>query len=472
MSRRVPEQHLDVIEEILRTRGESSVSEIEDALEAEAPPRRTLQNRIAALVEEGRLRVEGTGRATRYRVSTTPNVEAVGEGTVSESPTPSNGDPRPGLAIALSDAGKEVRDAVSQPLSARTPVGYNQDFLDAYVANETPYLSTEQRESLHRAGRALVPEQPAGTHAKQILARLTLDLSWNSSRLEGNTYSLLDTHRLLEVGTEAPDKERQETQMILNHKEAIEFLVDQADLIDFNRFTVLNLHAMLADNLLPDPASPGRLRQMMVSIGGSVFEPLGVPQRIEECFDKVLETARGIDDPFERAFFAMVHLPYLQPFDDVNKRLSRLAANIPLIKGNLAPLSFEDVSRTNYVQGILGVYELNRVELLRDVFLHAYRRSASRFAAVAQSMSEPDPFRMKHREGLREIAAWVVRHRMDRAEASRHVSEWAAANVAQPERRKFQEAGERELLSLHEGNLVRYGLTLADLGKWKEVWDR
>ena len=162
----------------------------------------------------------------------------------------------------------------------------------------------------------------------------------------------------------------------------------------------------------------------------------------------------------------------LQPFGDVNKRLSRLAANIPLIRGNLAPLSFEDVSRTMYVQAILGVYEFNRVELLRDVFLHAYRRSAARFAAVAQSMGEPDPFRMKHREGLREIAAWVVRRGMDRTEASRHVSEWAAAHVAESERRKFQEAGERELLSLHEGNLVRYGLSLAELGKWKEVWDR
>ncbi|MYK29140.1 MAG: hypothetical protein F4048_10805 [Gammaproteobacteria bacterium] len=186
----------------------------------------------------------------------------------------------------------------------------------------------------------------------------------------------------------------------------------------------------------------------------------------------MLKLARAIDDPFEQAFFAMVQLPYLQPFDDVNKRLSRLAANIPLIKGNLAPLSFEDVPRSIYAQAILGVYEQGRTELLRDVFLHAYRRSAARFAAVAQSMAEPNPFRMKHRDALRQVAAHIVQERMDRTQAFNHVAEWGTANVNASERRKFQEVAERGLLSLHEGNLVRYGLTLSDLAKWKEVWDQ
>src|SRR3546814_17093938 len=90
----------------------------------------------------------------------------------------------------------------------------------------------------------------------------------------------------------------------------------------------------------------------------------------------------------------MVQLPYLQPFDDVNKRVSRLSANIPLIKGNFSPLSFTDVPRGTYTEAILGVYELNRVDLLRDVFIWAYKRSAARYAAVRQSLGAPDTFKI------------------------------------------------------------------------------
>ena len=126
----------------------------------------------------------------------------------------------------------------------------------------------------------------------------------------------------------------------------------------------------------------GRLRRISVGIERSVFRPLEVPQIIEECFDQLLATSSAIIDPFEQAFFVMVQLPYLQPFDDVNKRVSRLAANIPLIKANLSPLSFGDVSRGLYADATLGVYELTRVELLRDVFIWAYKRSAAHYAAV------------------------------------------------------------------------------------------
>ena len=105
--------------------------------------------------------------------------------------------------------------------------------------------------------------------------------------------------------------------MILNHKEAIELLVDNAAEVGFNRYTLFNLHAILANNLLPDPGAGGRLRAKDVGIGGTVFHPLSGPQVIEDCFDVLLAKASAIQDPFEQSFFAMVHLPYLQPFDDV-----------------------------------------------------------------------------------------------------------------------------------------------------------
>src|ERR1039458_5947420 len=143
--------------------------------------------------------------------------------------------------------------------------------------------------------------------------------------------------------------------MILNHKDAIEFLVSSAEDIGFNRYTVLNLHALLANNLLADPTAPGRLRHIAVGIEKSAYHPLEVPQLIEEYFDQLLATATAIKDPFEQAFFVMVQVPYLQPFDDVNKRVSRLAANISARKRDLSPLAFTDRKSTRLNSSHLGI---------------------------------------------------------------------------------------------------------------------
>jgi len=183
--------------------------------------------------------------------------------------------------------------------------------------------------------------------------------------------------------------------MILNHKAAIEFLVDSVNEIGFDRRTILNLHALLSDNLLDDPSASGRLRAIPVGIGKSVHEPLAVPQLIDEIFHQILDTAAAISDPFEQAFFVTIHLPYLQPFEDVNKRVSRLAANIPLIHHNLCPLSFVDVSEDLYINGLLGVYELNRIELIKDAFVWTYERSCDRYQVVRHTLGEPDTFRLR-----------------------------------------------------------------------------
>jgi Fic family protein len=192
---------------------------------------------------------------------------------------------------------------------------------------------------LYEMGRSPEEQRTAGTYARQILNRSLIDLSWNSSRLEGNTYLLLETELLVEQGEAAEGRNAMETQMILNHKAAIELLMKQAAEVGFNRYTILNLHALLFDNFRADPQACGRLRTSPVRIGGTVYHPLEIPQLIDKCFRQILVLALEIEDPFEQAFFAMVHLPYLQPFLDVNKRVSRFAANIPLIRQNLCPLS-------------------------------------------------------------------------------------------------------------------------------------
>ena len=327
-------------------------------------PHRTLQRRLMLLVNQDKVKIIGQGRSTRYQI------------LASESKQSNDN------LIPLSNDGNVILQAIKQPIQKRVPTGYQRDFLDHYRPNQTFYLPEETRKMLWDIAQSSGNELPAGTYARQIFNRLLIDLSWNSSRLEGNTYSLLETERLLQMGKSADGKNALEAQMILNHKAAIEFLVESAENIGFNRYTISNLHALLSDNLLADSSACGRLRTIPVSISGTVYYPLEVPQLIDECFLQILDTADAISDPFEQSFFIMVQIPYLQPFEDVNKRVSRLAANIPLIRHNLSPLSFVDVPEEAYVNGTLGVYELNRTELLRDVFIWAYQRSSARYSAA------------------------------------------------------------------------------------------
>jgi hypothetical protein len=468
---RIPEESLAAIEKaVAQHPNGASFGEIAEAL-AERLADRTLQYRLRYLVNKGRLIKEGEGRRwTRYRSAATPEAQAAAPSKEAAAPAPAAQGEE--AAVPLSDASKEIRRYLSQGIAARKPVGYNRAFLDSYRPNETFYLSEAERAHLAKVGKPNFQDQAAGTYAKHILNRLLIDLSWNSSRLEGNTYSLLDTKRLLELGEEAAGRDRLEAQMIVNHKDAIAFLVNDAENIGFNRYTILNLHGILAQNLLPDPAAPGRLRHMGVGIEKSTFHPLELPQLIEECFNQLLTTAGTIDDPFEQALFAMVQLPYLQPFDDVNKRVSRLAANIPFIKRNLSPLSFTDVPRSLYTDAVLGVYELNKGDLMKDVFMWAYERSAARYAAVRQSLGEPDPFRFKYSAVLRQIMGEVIRGTMDRKAAAAYITLWVEKNILEADREQLRDMAEAELLSLHEGNFARYQIRPSEFATWQKVWGK
>jgi hypothetical protein len=332
--------------------------------------RRTLQRRLAQLVDAGRVRITGVGRATRYRT------RAVNPATaayfVAEPPPGEYGAAAVNdNTIALSVEGAEIRALVRRPRQQRRPVGYQVQFLEQYQPNVTAYVPLKLRAQLQELGRSPAVDAPAGTFVRDILNRLLIDLSWASSKLEGNTYTRLDTERLIEAGQVADGKDALETQMILNHKTAIEYLVHDPLRAALTPATIIALHALLSDGLMADPLACGRIRHRAVDIGDSVYLPIALPQRLEELFGIVISMAAEITDPFEQVFFLMVHLPYLQPFEDVNKRVSRLAANIPFIAHNLCPLSFVDVPAQHYVDGILGVYELNRVELLLDVFAWA-----------------------------------------------------------------------------------------------------
>lgn len=422
-------------------------------------PRRTLQRRLATLLAQQRVVSEGVGRATRYRIAPAVGtlgvvLESVAMHAVGE------------VYVPISSEGAEIKAYVRQPRQQRTPVSYKLDFLEQYRPNQTAYLPDDLRAQLHSLGRSPAEETPAGTFARDILNRLLIDLSWASSKLEGNTYSRLDTERLIEFGQAAEGKDALETQMILNHKTAIEYLVRDVERVGVNPETIIALHAFLSDGLMRDPLACGRIRSRAVDIGGSVYLPIAMPQRLQELFGIVLSMAAEIRDAFEQSFFMMVHLPYLQPFENVNKRVSRLAANIPLIRENLCPLSFIDVPQQAYLDAVLGVYELNRIELLRDVFVWAYERSCQQYVAVQQRLVPPDTFRLRYRNELADTVRTIVRRGLAAHETA--ISAIVPATVVKEEQSRFIVLVLEEFKTLHVGNAIRFGLRPLEYSEWKQ----
>lgn len=430
------------------------------------------------LVELGRIRSLGEARATRYvpaglQVDGWSRAEQAG----GIAPDPESGNALAYLlqspmaayraneaAIALSPEGEAIRALVGRPRQQRQPVGYETAFLEQYHPNHSAYLPAALRSQLHSMGRSPAEQMPAGTFARDILNRLLIDLSWASSRLEGNTYSWLDTARLIAYGQQASEKDALETQMILNHKAAIEYLVHGSGEVGIDPESIIALHALLADGLMADPLAVGRLRSRPVGIGGSVYLPLALPQAVEELFGIVLQMAGEIEDPFEQSFFLMVHLPYLQPFEDVNKRVSRLAANIPLIRSNLCPLTFIDVPQQLYVDALLGVYELNRVELLRDVYVAAYESACRQYVAVRREMIQPDIFRLRHRQALAEAIRAIVLGNQSADEAT--IRAHLPSGVAEADHARFMKLVQDEFRALHAGNAIRFGIRPLAFQQW------
>ena len=151
-------------------------------------------------------------------------------------------------------------------------------------------------------------------------------------------------------------------------------------------------------------------------------------------------------------------------------RVARIAANIPLIRTNLVPLSFDGVPQGLYTKSVLAIYENNDISLLRDVFVFAYRRSIQTYAAVRQSLGEPDPFRIKYRVELSDVVSQIVTAPMSREGAVAFLKPWCAENIPQEDREEFRTIVEDELLALHEGNFARYSVRPSEFQAWQTVW--
>lgn len=413
---------------------------------------KTLQRRLANLADQGLIIKTGERKAAKYYPISMPPKENKGHsGTTA-------------YEIFSPDSQNAVK-FLDIPLYAREKMSYNRDFLENYVPNKTTYVPESMRQQLFNEGKRFDTTLAAGTYARQISQRLLIDLSYNSSRLEGNTYSRLDTQKLVEEGITADGKVHEETVMIMNHKEAILFLVENAQEIELNSLTIRNLHYLLSQDLLANPEACGNIRSIDVDIGQSTYKPLNNPHLLKELFELILFKARKIEDPFEQSFFLLVHLSYLQAFEDVNKRTSRLSCNIPFIKENLCPLSFTDVSRDDYITALLAIYEKNIFEPLLELYAWAYLRSCEQYGVVKKSLGEIDAFRIQYRQQRKEAMGQVVRSGLHGTPAEKFIEDfclkYGIKDVA-----KFTSMTLADLSTLHSGAIIGLGITESQLNKW------
>ena len=349
-------------------------------------------------------------------------------------------------------------DWFSLPPTQRPKVAYKFEALDGYTPNETPWFTPDEIDSLTKAGgeRRL----DASTYSRAIAQKLLVDLAYASSALEGNTYSYLDTQVLIEFGKAAEGKAVEETQMILNHKEAIVYLIDNIADIEISPREFKTLHALLSRGLI-EPAAVGDIRKRPVDIGGSAYIPMSIPQKLEEELGKIATKARAIENPFEQSLFLMAFISYLQAFQDVNKRTGRLACNIPLLKNGFAPLSFMEVDRTKYVEGLLAFYELNRIDLFKAAYIEGYVASAARYDAYAGRDRAALELEFRRRTDIYGCVKAYVEKSV--AEGRRVDLNSFAANSfredAEDTRSKLIERVTEIVASLHEGNHIAYGIS-------------
>ncbi|MDY7574570.1 Fic family protein [Actimicrobium sp. CCI2.3] len=437
-----------LLRHVLAVGGPTSPNALEQVLHVS---RTTINRAVRDLVAAGFLDKQGDGRSTRYVASEAAQIALAASIPYGSIPTEAS-------LFQWSRASLPLVESLRAPLGTRTPVGYDRTFVSDYIPNQSSLLPLQLATELYSAGRSL-DQHPAGTYAREVLEQLLIDLSWSSSRLEGNNKSLLDTKELFELG-EGTGPMDEDTLMLLNHKNAIEFMVEAVPTEGITLPVLVDLQAKLMQDLLKDARDIGSIRRRIVNIDGSVYSPSNIPTLLEVTLKDIIEKAHQIRNPVEAAFFLWVNVAYLQPFADGNKRTSRLSANMPLLLYNCAPLSFLDVERTDYATAMMGVYEQRNVTAAVELFEFIYRRSIQKYSVLRASLSVPDPLRARYRKTLNELMQFVVFYGKTLNDAVSEVPVDAADLTA------LRAIANTELDQLEQYNCARYNLARGMTQRW------
>ena len=309
----------------------------------------TVKRMLSEMVAMGLLDVSGSGPATAYTVSTTGRINAD------------------------IDAKKYCATEPDKRFGLST---YNFDLFSALPSN----LFSDEEIKIMDGATAIYNERvkdvPEAVQKKE-LERLIIELSWKSSKIEGNTYTLLDTERLLLENKEAPGHSASEARMILNHKNAFNFIHDNKT--EFKTLTLANLEK-LHTILVQDLSIGFGLRNKLVGVVGSKYRPLDNGYQIKEAVEALIDAVRKAGAPEAKALIALTGICYVQPFEDGNKRTSRLMANALLLAHDRAPLSYRSVDEDGYREAMLVFYEINSIIPIKNIFVDQYEFAAKNYA--------------------------------------------------------------------------------------------
>lgn len=309
----------------------------------------TIKRVLSELAENGILEVSGSGRSTSYSLSTK------------------------GRILAEVDAKQYVAIDPDKRYGLHQ---YNFDLLhtlpsDIFTEDELGKLKDATNEYKKRTANLSPAIQ------KKELERLVIELSWKSSRIEGNTYTLLDTEKLILENKEAPGHSKNEARMILNHKDAFNYIRSYSSQFKIvTRKNLEELHSVLVKDLNVNLG----LRSEPVGITGSIYRPLDNVHQITEAVNELSDAMLRVETPYAKALLALLGISYIQPFEDGNKRTSRLMANAMLISHSLSPLSYRSVDEEEYRNAMLVFYELNSIVPMKKIFIDQYEFAAKNYA--------------------------------------------------------------------------------------------
>lgn len=212
---------------------------------------------------------------------------------------------------------------------------------------------------------------------KKELERFIVEFSWKSSQIEGNTYSLIDTERLIEKGERSKNNTDKEAKMILSHKDSLNFILNHKDSFkgEIDRALIDEIHKRVVSGL---DINLG-LRKSPVGVTGSNFKPIDNKHQIEEALESLCDAINNTEKKYDKAIIALFGISYIQPFDDGNKRTSRLLANAILIANNMAPLSYRSVEESVYKEAVLVFYELQSIIPIKKIFIEQYLFSSRNY---------------------------------------------------------------------------------------------
>ena len=303
----------------------------------------TLKRLIAALVKNEDIVVEGKSRATRYRLSN-----------------------RAHLLMPLN-----LDTYFSQDVDERmVQTSFNFDLIREQMPGVSLFSSEERvhLRNLQRIFRQHIAEMTPNEYNKEM-ERLGIDLSWKSSQIEGNTYSLLETERLLRESKTANGKTQEEATMLLNHKYALRFILDNPDYLqELTVSHIEDIHSLLTKGLSVDKG----IRHRRVGITGTNYHPLDNEFQIREAMHDTCDLINSKEDVFEKALLALVLLSYIQAFSDGNKRTARITSNAVLLANGYCPLSFRSVDSIDYKKAMLIFYEQNNLYAFKQIFIEQF----------------------------------------------------------------------------------------------------